>query len=559
MKSTLNGNNIGSPLSKSEILSTQVEIEKLTRQLENLQKQEENQGKKSTTNWTNSISKILRYGAALMSIRSIYSLLSNCANEWLNSNDTTARQLKANIDYMKYAVGSAFKNVLQGIVNILYQILSLVNSIAKSFLGIDLFSSASVEDYKKMQKSSEQIKKNLQQANFDEQNVLQDSNSSSSNGDNLITPNFDFGKSNDDMDKFAQNAKEKFNEISNFWEENWKQYMDSATGNWGSFIQGLLLTLEGFYQIFKGVWDSCSGLIDIFIGLFTGNIQKIEDGWNKLCQGIKELAIGLCEILVGIVLTLFGAIKGILLDLWNAIVSLFGGIGNWFNEQVILPIKNFISSFVENWKNGCSIIKDWTSEKFNGIKQIISSAVSFIISLPSKIKDAFVSTFNNILNVARNVWNQVLNLFSKGGKIFSGITNGIANTFKTIVNALITGINKVIAIPFNKINSVLNSIRNKSFLGISPFKGLWSQNPLPVPKIPMLAKGGIVAQPTQAIIGEAGKEAVLPLENNTEWMYELARIIAQNSSQVIELVVDGKVLAKIVNDYNQRKQFATNG
>ena len=75
----------------------------------------------------------------------------------------------------------------------------------------------------------------------------------------------------------------------------------------------------------------------------------------------------------------------------------------------------------------------------------------------------------------------------------------------------------------------------------------------------MLAKGGIVAQPTQAIIGEAGKEAVLPLENNTEWMYELARIIAQNSSQVIELVVDGKVLAKIVNDYNQRKQFATNG
>lgn len=40
--------------------------------------------------------------------------------------------------------------------------------------------------------------------------------------------------------------------------------------------------------------------------------------------------------------------------------------------------------------------------------------------------------------------------------------------------------------------------------------------------IPKLARGGIVNQPTQAIIGEAGREAVLPLENNTEWMDILA-------------------------------------
>lgn len=39
---------------------------------------------------------------------------------------------------------------------------------------------------------------------------------------------------------------------------------------------------------------------------------------------------------------------------------------------------------------------------------------------------------------------------------------------------------------------------------------------------PALAKGGIVDNPTMALIGEAGKEAVIPLERNTGWMSELA-------------------------------------
>lgn len=40
--------------------------------------------------------------------------------------------------------------------------------------------------------------------------------------------------------------------------------------------------------------------------------------------------------------------------------------------------------------------------------------------------------------------------------------------------------------------------------------------------VPMLAKGGIVNSPTLAMVGEAGKEAVMPLENNTGWIRELA-------------------------------------
>ena len=43
----------------------------------------------------------------------------------------------------------------------------------------------------------------------------------------------------------------------------------------------------------------------------------------------------------------------------------------------------------------------------------------------------------------------------------------------------------------------------------------------------MLASGGVVDQPTLSMIGESGKEAVVPLENNTGWMATLAQYIAQ--------------------------------
>ena len=40
--------------------------------------------------------------------------------------------------------------------------------------------------------------------------------------------------------------------------------------------------------------------------------------------------------------------------------------------------------------------------------------------------------------------------------------------------------------------------------------------------VPAMATGGVVTKPTTALIGEAGAEAVVPLENNLGWINELA-------------------------------------
>ena len=81
--------------------------------------------------------------------------------------------------------------------------------------------------------------------------------------------------------------------------------------------------------------------------------------------------------------------------------------------------------------------------------------------------------------------------------------------------------------------------------------------------IPKLAKGGIVNNPGRGVlatVGEAGAEAVLPLENNTEWMDILAdKINAVGQKIVVPIYLNGRKIAEEVIDLTQKRNFATNG
>ena len=123
-------------------------------------------------------------------------------------------------------------------------------------------------------------------------------------------------------------------------------------------------------------------------------------------------------------------------------------------------------------------------------------------------------------------WTAVKAVFSTGGQIFDGIKEGITSAFKTVVNAIIRGINKVIAIPFNAINNTLDRIRNINIAGAEPFSGLISR--FDVPKIPELREGGVLKKGQVGFLEGDGDEAVVPLEKNTRWIDEVADRISRN-------------------------------
>lgn len=140
----------------------------------------------------------------------------------------------------------------------------------------------------------------------------------------------------------------------------------------------------------------------------------------------------------------------------------------------------------------------------DGFKSLWEKVASGALSAWEGIKNAFKSVPEWFQSKFRDAWQKVKDVFSTGGRIWSGIKEGIENTFRAVVNAIIRGMNTIIAVPFNRINFMLNTIRNAHFLGISPFQNLWGVNPLPVPQIPMLARGAIIPANRQflAVLGD---------------------------------------------------------
>lgn len=140
----------------------------------------------------------------------------------------------------------------------------------------------------------------------------------------------------------------------------------------------------------------------------------------------------------------------------------------------------------------------------DGFKSLWEKVASGAVDAWDGIKSAFKSVPEWFQGKFRDAWQKVKDVFSTGGRIWSGIKEGIENTFRTVVNAIIRGMNTIIAVPFNKINSMLNTIRNVHFLGISPFQNMWGVNPLPVPQIPMLARGAVIPANRQflAVLGD---------------------------------------------------------
>ncbi len=293
--------------------------------------------------------------------------------------------------------------------------------------------------------------------------------------------------------------------------------------------------------------------------------------WNN-CEGFRKFWIGLWDGIKSVVSTVVNAIVGFFKGCWSGIKGAFSAVGSFFkgifNTAVTLiksvwsGVKSFFSGIWSGIKGVFSGAGKWFKGIFDGAVSVVKGAFSgvkkFFTGIWEGIKGAFGSVGKWFKDIFSKAWEGVKNVFSTGGKIFDGIKDGIASVFKTVVNGLIGGINKVIAFPFNKINDLLNDISDVSILGFEPFSWI-GHDPLPVPQIPKLAKGGIVDTPTLAMVGEAGKEAVMPLENNTGWIDELASKIAaqipqgNNSSSgdialQLELNIGGTKFRKVVID-----------
>lgn len=279
---------------------------------------------------------------------------------------------------------------------------------------------------------------------------------------------------------------------------------DNLTG----YIIGAAAAVTGLGLAFGVLGGAITAIVAGLVLLGVAIRDVIKNGFNN--KNLTAITVALLTI-GGAIAIITGAWIPLLIAAIAAvvvwIVAKWTSIKEWVNKT-ISSIDAAFEQHLANVEAGVAAVVDWVIEKWTAVKDwfrgLWEKVSSGAVAAWDGIKSAFKSVPEWFQSKFRDAWQKVKDVFSTGGRIWSGIKEGIESTFRTVVNAIIRGMNTIIAVPFNRINFMLNTIRNAHFLGISPFQNLWGVNPLPVPQIPMLARGAVIPANRQflAVLGD---------------------------------------------------------
>lgn len=321
----------------------------------------------------------------------------------------------------------------------------------------------------------------------------------------------------------------------------------AAVGGWPIIIGAAIVAIG--VVIYKN-WDEISAWL-------SNAWQWISDTCAQIWGGIKDFlaqwGVDILAFIVGGPIALVGVeiakhwdeVKEKTTEIWNSVSTWLGETWEGVKNTCSETWNNIKTSISDKWgevKQGTedtwNNLTSWLGTTWGNISTSASTAWETIkTSIAGKwdeLKAKCSEIWTNIKTDFDNIITWVQTIFTTG---WSNAWNGIKNIFKTIFDSLVNIAKKPLNLVITMVNGVINGI-NKMISALNNLNidvpdwvpGIGGEsfgfNFSTIPSIPALAKGGIVDSPTLAMVGEAGKEAVMPLENNTGWISDLAGQIA---------------------------------
>ena len=278
---------------------------------------------------------------------------------------------------------------------------------------------------------------------------------------------------------------------------------------------------EHIHPFIENVKNGMSELIEKFLEFWNTYIKPILASWAEMFEDTYENHL---KPVIDNVIEIIGLVIDILNDLWTNILQ---PIIAWVIENILPVVSPILNNLGKSVKGTVDTILDLVNVLLAGIKLVFSA-----------LKVLFTKDTDKTLRQTENS--------------VRGFVNSVIQLFESMVNKIINGINSLIS-GFNSIGFDM-----PDWLG----GGSWHPSipTIPTVKLPRLANGGITTGRTLAEIGEAGREAVLPLENNTGWMDDLASKLASkmpdySGAKTVVLAVDGKEFARINLPYLQDEEI----
>jgi len=176
----------------------------------------------------------------------------------------------------------------------------------------------------------------------------------------------------------------------------------------------------------------------------------------------------------------------------EATVAAIQDFAGWFDEHlmpIIRPVINLVVRWFEYLWDQIQNVVDLVVALFQGD---FAAAFDALKDIASTAVDFMVDVFKDLPGLLFRAAVDGLSLFASLGKQFG----------KAMINGLIEMWNKAdINVPRFDVPDWIPGVGGKGFGGFDL-----------LPDIPTLAAGGIVTGPTLAVLGEAGPEAIIPLD-----------------------------------------------
>nr|DAG68353.1 MAG TPA: minor tail protein [Caudoviricetes sp.] len=346
------------------------------------------------------------------------------------------------------------------------------------------------------------------------------------------------------------------------------------------YILGVSLAFGGLYALFGPLVAGIFLIIASAAGLILALKDISENGLNaKNASLLLVSALGLCAgvfmvfgttaafVVAGLLLISAGiadviqkgvTLKNGLLIVAGVFLSVSAVAGAVIGAIAAL-VAGLVLAVIADWENFKKTVwepmKKWFAELWSDFTQITNGFKKMLDGLTLFVNGVFSGdwkkAWEGIKETFGGAWDGIVGLLKASANLIIGILNTVYNFVCGVVNAIINGINKISFTTPDWLNYLHEGWGGQSFGG-------FNLQPIQPINIPYLANGGITTGSTLANIGEAGREAVLPLENNLSYMKPLAEMIASEMKgvQTVRIVADEGKIFKIVkeeaDDYYRR-------